>query len=130
MTLLVSREAGSDPEGSGDEGKERGPQEPCSCERFLQTPAVAAVLGFLIGAGLIAATAWSRTISASRDASDSIAVMMMFMMGGMLLASGVLDRLCVHCTERVPVLRAGALGWVCDRARRYQHRLVAAVARD
>ena len=33
MTLLVSREAGSDPEGSGDEGKERGPQEPCSCER-------------------------------------------------------------------------------------------------
>jgi len=48
------------------------------------------VLGFLIGAGLISATAWSRTISASRDASDSIAVMMMFMMGGMLLSSGIL----------------------------------------
>jgi len=57
---------------------------------ILATPAVAVVLGFLIGVGLIAATAKSRTMSASRDASDSIAIMMMFMMGGMLLASGVL----------------------------------------
>ena len=57
---------------------------------ILATPAVAVVLGFLIGAGLIGATAWSRTISASRDVSDSIAVMMMFMMGGMLLSSGIL----------------------------------------
>jgi hypothetical protein len=57
---------------------------------ILATPAVAAVLGFLIGVGLIGATAWSRTISASRDASDSIAFMMLFMMGGMLLASGIL----------------------------------------
>jgi hypothetical protein len=57
---------------------------------ILAIPAVAAVLGFLIGVGLIGATAWSRNSSASRDASDSIAVMMLFMMGGMLLASAVL----------------------------------------
>jgi len=57
---------------------------------ILATPAVAAVLGFLVGAGLITATAWSRTISRSSDVSDSIAIMMMFMMGGMLVASGVL----------------------------------------
>jgi prepilin signal peptidase PulO-like enzyme (type II secretory pathway) len=57
---------------------------------ILATPVVAAVLGFLIGAGLITATAWSRTISTSTDASDSIAVMMMFMIGGMLVASGLL----------------------------------------
>jgi len=57
---------------------------------ILATPAVAAVLGFLVGVGLISATAWSRTISTSSDARDSIAVMMMFMAGGMLLASGVL----------------------------------------
>jgi hypothetical protein len=48
------------------------------------------VLGFLVGVGLIWATAWSRTISKSKDAVDSIAVMMMFMTGGMLLASAVL----------------------------------------
>jgi prepilin signal peptidase PulO-like enzyme (type II secretory pathway) len=53
-------------------------------------PAVAAVLGFLVGAGLISATAWSRKIPTSTDASDSIAVMMMFMMGGMLVSSGIL----------------------------------------
>ena len=57
---------------------------------LLATPAVAAVLGFLIGVALIAASAWSRTISTSSDARDSIAIMMMFMMGGMLVASGVL----------------------------------------
>jgi hypothetical protein len=57
---------------------------------ILAIPAVAAVLGFLIGVGLIGATAWSRNSSASRDASDSIAVMMLFMMGGMLLASAIL----------------------------------------
>jgi prepilin signal peptidase PulO-like enzyme (type II secretory pathway) len=53
-------------------------------------PAVAAVLGFLIGAGLITATAWSRKIPTSTDSSDSIAIMMMFMMGGMLVSSGIL----------------------------------------
>lgn len=57
---------------------------------LLATPLVAAVLGFLIGATLIVAAAWSRTISTSSDARDSIAIMMMFMMGGMLVASGVL----------------------------------------
>ena len=57
---------------------------------ILATPAIAAVLGFLVGVGLISATAWSRTISTSTDASDSVAVMMMFMMGGMLFASAVL----------------------------------------
>ena len=84
---------------------------------ILATPVVAVVLGFLIGVGLIAATAWSRKIPTSTRCEDSIAVMMMFMTGGMLFASGVLDCVRVHCTERVSVLRAGALGGVCDRAR-------------
>jgi TRAP-type C4-dicarboxylate transport system permease small subunit len=57
---------------------------------ILAIPAVAAFLGFLIGAGLITATSWSRKIPASTDPSDGIAVVMMFMMGGMLVASGVL----------------------------------------
>jgi len=57
---------------------------------ILALPAVAAVLGFLVGAGLITATAWSRKLPASTDPSDGIAVVMMFMMGGMLVASGVL----------------------------------------
>jgi prepilin signal peptidase PulO-like enzyme (type II secretory pathway) len=57
---------------------------------ILATPAVAVVLGFLIGIGLIGATAWSRKLPKSKDAMDSIAVMMAFMTGGMLLASAVL----------------------------------------
>jgi uncharacterized membrane protein YedE/YeeE len=57
---------------------------------ILAIPAVAALLGFLIGAGLIMVTAWSRKLPASADPSDGIAVIMMFMMGGMLVASGVL----------------------------------------
>jgi hypothetical protein len=57
---------------------------------FLATPVIAVVLGFLIGAGLITATAWSRKIPTSTDPSDGIAVIMIFMMGGMLVASGVL----------------------------------------
>lgn len=57
---------------------------------LLATPLVAAVLGFLIGVGLITATAWSRRIPTSTDSSDSIAIIMLFMMGGMLVASGVL----------------------------------------
>jgi hypothetical protein len=57
---------------------------------MLETPVVAAVLGFLIGVGLITATAWSRRIPTSTDPSDVIAVMMIFMAGGMLVASGVL----------------------------------------
>ena len=57
---------------------------------LLAIPAVAAVLGFLVGAVLIAASAWSRNLSTSSDARDGLAIMMMFMMGGMLLASGVL----------------------------------------
>ncbi|MDR3685797.1 MAG: hypothetical protein P4L93_02400 [Coriobacteriia bacterium] len=57
---------------------------------LLAIPAVAAVLGFLIGAVLIAASAWSRNLSTSSDARDGLAIMMMFMMGGMLVASGVL----------------------------------------
>jgi hypothetical protein len=57
---------------------------------LLATPAIAAILGFLIGAALIVASAWSRNLSTSSDARDSIAIMMMFMMGGMLVASGVL----------------------------------------
>jgi len=57
---------------------------------ILATPAIAAVLGFLVGVALISATAWSRTISTSSDSSDGVAIMMMFMMGGMLLASAVL----------------------------------------
>jgi hypothetical protein len=56
----------------------------------LAIPAVAAVLGFLTGAVLITAAAWSRKISTSSDARDGLAIMMMFMMGGMLVASGVL----------------------------------------
>ena len=48
------------------------------------------MLGFLIGAGLITATAMSRKLPASADPSDGIAIIMMFMMGGMLIASGVL----------------------------------------
>lgn len=57
---------------------------------LLATPLVAAVLGFLIGVGLITATAWSRKIATSADPSDGIAIIMMFMMGGMLIASGIL----------------------------------------
>jgi hypothetical protein len=57
---------------------------------ILAIPAIAATLGFLVGVGLIYATAWSRTISTSSDATDSIAIMMLFMMGGMLVASAVL----------------------------------------
>lgn len=57
---------------------------------ILATPWIAAVLGFVIGAALIGAAAWSRNISTSPDKRDSIAVMMMFMMGGMLVATGVL----------------------------------------
>ena len=59
-------------------------------QALLETPAVAAVLGFLIGAILIVAPAWSRTISTKSEARDSLAVMMSFMVGGMLVASGVL----------------------------------------
>ena len=57
---------------------------------LLAIPAVAAVLGFLIGAVLITASAWSRNLSTSSDATDGLAIMMAFMMGGMLLASAVL----------------------------------------
>ena len=57
---------------------------------ILETPVVAAILGFLIGVGLISATAWSRRIPTSTDPSDVIAVMMAFMVGGMLIASAVL----------------------------------------
>jgi hypothetical protein len=56
----------------------------------LAIPVVAAVLGFLTGAVLITAAAWSRKFSTSSDARDGLAIMMMFMMGGMLVASGVL----------------------------------------
>jgi len=56
----------------------------------LSQPIVAGFLGFLIGSALIVATAWSRKLSASSDARDSVAVMMAFMMGGMLLASAAL----------------------------------------
>jgi len=57
---------------------------------MLETPVIAGVLGFLIGVGLISATAWSRKLPTSTDPSDVITVMMLFMMGGMLLASAVL----------------------------------------
>jgi len=57
---------------------------------MLETPAVAAILGFLIGVGLITATAWSRKIPTSTDPGDVITVMMMFMIGGMLFASAIL----------------------------------------
>lgn len=57
---------------------------------ILSQPVVAAVLGFLIGVALIAATAWSRKLSTSSDASESVAAMMGFMVGGMLLATCVL----------------------------------------
>ena len=57
---------------------------------LLAIPSVAAVLGFLFGAALITASAWSRNLSTSSDARDGLAIMMMFMMGGMLVASGVL----------------------------------------
>jgi hypothetical protein len=57
---------------------------------LLAIPAVAAVLGFLIGAALIGASAWSRNISTSSDALNGLAIMMIFMVGGMLVASGVL----------------------------------------
>jgi fumarate reductase subunit D len=46
---------------------------------MLATPIVAVVLGFLIGAGLITATALSRKLPASADPSDGIAIIMMFM---------------------------------------------------
>jgi hypothetical protein len=39
---------------------------------------------------MITATAWSRTISTSSDARDGVAIMMMFMVGGMLFATAVL----------------------------------------
>jgi hypothetical protein len=57
---------------------------------LLETRSVAAVLGFLIGAVLIAASAWSRNISTSSEAENGLAIMMAFMMGGMLVASAVL----------------------------------------
>jgi hypothetical protein len=57
---------------------------------LLSTPTIAAVLGFLIGAALIGASAWSRNLSTSSDAHDGLVMMMFFMMGGMLVASGVL----------------------------------------
>jgi len=57
---------------------------------LLTTPVVAVLLGFLVGVALIGVTAWSRNLSASSDAYKSIAVMMGFMAGGMLVASAVL----------------------------------------
>jgi hypothetical protein len=38
MTLLVSRKAGSDPEGSVDEGKERGLRKPWQCATYWLHP--------------------------------------------------------------------------------------------
>lgn len=57
---------------------------------LLETPAVAVALGFLVGVLLIGAAAWSRNLSASPDKRASIAIMMGFMMGGMLLATAIL----------------------------------------
>lgn len=57
---------------------------------LLAVPWIAGALGFFVGAALIGATAWSRNLSASSDAYRSIAVMMGFMTGGMLVASAVL----------------------------------------
>jgi hypothetical protein len=59
-------------------------------QALLAIPAVAAVLGFLVGAALIAATAWSRTISTSNEAINGLPMMMVFMTVGMLVAGGVL----------------------------------------
>lgn len=55
---------------------------------LLASPAIAVVLGFLVGLGLIAATAWGRRFAS--EALDSIIVMMSFMVGGMLVASAIL----------------------------------------
>jgi len=57
---------------------------------LLATPAVAGTLGFIVGVALIAATAWSRRLSTSSDAQDSIVIMVISMAVGMLVASGVL----------------------------------------
>jgi hypothetical protein len=59
-------------------------------QALLAIPAVAAVLGFLVGAALIAATAWSRNISTSNEAINGLPMMMAFMTVGMLVAGGVL----------------------------------------
>jgi len=68
----------------------QGIPEVVALREVLSQPFVAALLGFLIGSALIVATAWSRRFSTSSDASDSVAIMMGFMMGGMLLATAVL----------------------------------------
>lgn len=57
---------------------------------LLATPSIAGLLGFLIGVALVSALAWSRKLSTSSDARDGIIVMMVAMLGGMLVASGVL----------------------------------------
>ena len=57
---------------------------------LLVVPSVAGLLGFFVGVALISAMAWSRKLSSSADARDGIIVMMVAMLGGMLVASGVL----------------------------------------
>jgi hypothetical protein len=57
---------------------------------LLTIPVVAGILGFLVGAVLIALTAWSRNIPKSHDPLDGLAWMMGFMAGGMLLSAAVL----------------------------------------
>jgi hypothetical protein len=57
---------------------------------FLATPAVAAVLGLVVGVALISATALSRKLIPSADAQSGVLLMMVSMFGGMVVASIVL----------------------------------------
>ena len=57
---------------------------------LLATPAIAGILGFIVGVALISAIAWSRKLSTSSDPQDGIVIMMLAMMGGMLISSLVL----------------------------------------
>ena len=57
---------------------------------LLVLPGIAGTLGFLVGVAMVAATAWSRRFAKSPDGIDGIVAMMVAMVIGMLVASGLL----------------------------------------
>jgi len=53
-------------------------------------PGVAGTLGFLVGVAMVLATAWSRRLAKSPEGLDGIVAMMVAMVIGMVVASGLL----------------------------------------
>ena len=57
---------------------------------LLALPGVAGTLGFLVGVAMVLATAWSRSLSKSSDGHDGIVAMMVAMVVGLFVATGLM----------------------------------------